>query len=109
MSMRDESSIWSTWLEQLAFLNLLEDKILRMHVGFGFYLGAPIASDIWNANMVREMYPGANVIRERIINDQKRLTKSITGPNQIFLRPIFQYWMQTINTLIQMSSERRQT
>lgn len=75
--MREESSIWGTWLEQLAFLNLLEDKILRMHVGFGYYLGAPIASDIWNANMVREMHPGANVIQERLINDQLRLTKNI--------------------------------
>lgn len=77
MSIREESSIWNIWLEQLAFLNSLDDKILRMHVGFGFYLGAPIASDIWNANMVREKVPGSNAIRERIISDQKRLTKNI--------------------------------
>lgn len=44
------SVTWENWLEQLAFISRLHDHELRLHVGFGYYLGAPIENDIWRAN-----------------------------------------------------------
>jgi len=44
------SQLWSDWLAQLEFLKYLPDSDLRLHVGFGYYLGAPIERDLWRRN-----------------------------------------------------------
>jgi len=44
------SQVWDNWLKQLEFIKRLYDYELRLHVGFGYYLGAPIENDIWRSN-----------------------------------------------------------
>ena len=41
------SKVWDGWLEDLEFLELLPDSSLRVHVGHGYLLGAPIEKDLW--------------------------------------------------------------
>ena len=44
------SKVWSDWQKQLNFLSYVEDELLRLYVGFGFYLGCPIEKDLWRKN-----------------------------------------------------------
>ena len=50
ISLNKASILWDSWLKQLNFLNRLHDQELRLHVGFGYYLGAPIEADLWRRN-----------------------------------------------------------
>lgn len=61
------SKVWHNWLNQLKFLEQVEPKFIRMLVGFGYYLGAPIESDIWRIN---------SADKENIINDYLAIVKS---------------------------------
>ncbi len=68
------SQVWKEWLYQLNFLQLIYDEELRLHVGFGYYLGAPIEKDLWRVNRwsMGDIDAGTN-----LINDYQNLIKDI--------------------------------
>ena len=47
---KEPSAVWATWLNDLRFLKNVDVEALRLHVGFGYYLGSPIERDIWTAS-----------------------------------------------------------
>lgn len=69
------SDLWTTWLDQLSFLRFIPNDQLRLHVGFGYYLGAPIESDIWRESRARKN--SSKDLRNNLINEYKELTKNI--------------------------------
>ena len=68
------SLVWKDWLWQLSFLKAVHDDQLRLHLGFGYYLGAPIETDIWRVNRWRT---GDTESGERLIEDYCKLVKNI--------------------------------
>lgn len=68
------SQIWSDWLWQLSFLQSINDEQLRLHVGFGYYLGAPIENDLWRVN---KWNTGDIVSGNKIIDDYKHIINGI--------------------------------
>ncbi len=70
------SLVWSGWLEDLRFLRLLEDKDLRLHVGFGYYLGAPIEKDLWVASEYGRPTQ-SQLPRPRIVHDYQELVAGV--------------------------------
>jgi hypothetical protein len=74
LSSNAPSLVWKDWLWQLRFLESVNDDQLRLHLGFGYYLGAPIETDIWRANRWRT---GDTESGERLIEDYCRLVKNI--------------------------------
>ena len=44
------SRLWQDSLRHLYFLRNIPDPMLRLYVGFGYHLGAPIEKDLWAAN-----------------------------------------------------------
>jgi putative sugar O-methyltransferase len=69
------SHLWETWLSQLSFLKHLPDSHLRLHVGFGYYLGAPIESDLWRESKIRKA--GATNLRQKLENEYRELTNGL--------------------------------
>jgi len=74
------SDLWKSWLYQLEFLKYIPDEFLRLHVGFGYYLGAPIESDLFR---VSKSINGEKIKNNKIIEDYKKITKGL--PNRFLL------------------------
>ena len=73
--LQNPSSIWRTWLEDLAFLATLPNDQLRLHVGFGYYLGAPIEKDLWAAASSLAELPDKRI--EKYQADYLELTQGV--------------------------------
>lgn len=52
-NIKHSSKVWLEWLGQLEFLKSIPDDVLRLHVGFAYYLCAPIQKDIWRVNQLK--------------------------------------------------------
>lgn len=74
------SKLWKTWLNQLEFLKYIPDEHLRLHVGFGYYLGAPIEADLFR---VSKSLNGEKNKSNKIIDDYINITKGL--PNRYLL------------------------
>jgi len=85
------SLIWHSWLEQLSFLNFIPDDQLRLHVGFGYYIGAPIESDIWRVARIQNNSPSD--LSNDLIKDYEKLVANVSEEFMISerdkLAPIF--------------------
>lgn len=84
------SLVWLSWLEQLSFLNFIPDDQLRLHVGFGYYIGAPIESDIWRVARAKN---NPLELHNDLIEEYKKLVANISEEFMISetdqLAPIF--------------------
>lgn len=70
------SLVWSGWLEDLRFLHVLDAEALRLHVGFGYYLGAPIERDLWVASEYARP-TNSQVSPPKIVSDYRDLVTGV--------------------------------
>jgi len=75
------SKVWDTWLAQIEFLKYIPDDQLRFHVGFGYYLGAPIEKDLWRVN---EYNSGNKNAALKLIRDYNAITENL--PEKFLLK-----------------------
>ena len=70
------SQVWNQWLADLEFLSEMRAESLRLHVGFGYYLGSPIEGDLWAASRWR--VDKTDYVATRKIEDFSRLTQAVS-------------------------------
>ncbi len=80
-NLSDPSTAWNTWIRDLQFLQHISTDDLRLHVGFGYYLGSPIEKDLWAA-AIHARSP-KNSASQRLFSDFERLRNGLKA----------QYWL----------------